>query len=63
MKRPAHVSIEDSGEPAAGEKTREVRIVRKGRLAVAVPVEPSEPLTAETVRRTQQTIRNERERV
>jgi bifunctional DNA-binding transcriptional regulator/antitoxin component of YhaV-PrlF toxin-antitoxin module len=42
---------------------REVRIVRKGRLAVAVPVEPSEPLTAETVRRTQKAIRAERARL
>jgi AbrB family looped-hinge helix DNA binding protein len=42
---------------------REVRIVRRGRLAVAVPVEPSEPLTAETVRRTQKAIRAERARL
>jgi len=47
MKRPVHISTEDSGEPAAGEKTREVRIVRK--------------LTNEIVRRTQQAIREERQ--
>lgn len=63
MKSPAHLSIGDSGKPASAEKTREVRIVRKGRLAVAAPVEPSEPLTAEMVRRTQLAIRNERGRV
>lgn len=63
MKSPAHLSIDDSGKPASAEKAREVRIVRKGRLAVAVPVEPSEPLTAEMVRCTQQVIRDERGRV
>lgn len=90
MKRPAHLSIDDSGNlvipkeicrqiglrPGTGAVVscrdgrieiepapREVRIVRKGRLVVAVPVEPSEPLTAETVRRTQKAIRAERARL
>ncbi|HSR69815.1 MAG TPA: AbrB/MazE/SpoVT family DNA-binding domain-containing protein [Acidobacteriota bacterium] len=36
---------------------RRVRIVKRGELYVAVPGEPTEPLTAETVRRTQEVIR------
>jgi hypothetical protein len=42
---------------------RAVKIVRKGRLAVAAPVEPSEPLSAETVRRTQMELRAERGKI
>ena len=36
---------------------RTIRIVRKGRLQVAVPVEPGETLTSESVRRTQDSLR------
>jgi bifunctional DNA-binding transcriptional regulator/antitoxin component of YhaV-PrlF toxin-antitoxin module len=36
---------------------RTVRIIQKGRLRVAVPVDPGETLTAETVRRTQDALR------
>lgn len=36
---------------------REIRIVKKGELYVAVPREPSEPLKAKTVRNTQEAIR------
>ena len=36
---------------------REVRIVRKGRLKVAVPSEPSEPLSEAKVRATRDAIR------
>lgn len=37
---------------------REVRIVRKGRVSVAVPVEPVEPLTLATVNETIDRLRN-----
>jgi AbrB family looped-hinge helix DNA binding protein len=40
-------------EPA----TREVRIVRKGPLRVAVPVEAGPPLTAQTVERVRRELR------
>lgn len=36
---------------------REVRVVKKGRVAVAEAVEPSEPLTEDDVRRTQRQTR------
>lgn len=39
---------------------RAVRIVRKGKLAVAEPVAPSEPLMDETVRQVQMELRAER---
>jgi hypothetical protein len=42
---------------------RAVRIVRKGRLVVAEPIEPSEPLTPEIVRSTQMALRAERGKV
>lgn len=41
-------------EPA----TRAVRIVKKGKIYVAEPLEPSEPLTQEIVRETQEAIRH-----
>ena len=50
--RDGHVEI----EPAP----REVRIVRKGRMRVAVPVEESEPLRNDTVRETTAAIRERR---
>ena len=37
---------------------REVQIVRKGRVKVAVPVEESAPLTARTILETQRGLRN-----
>lgn len=37
---------------------QEVRVVRKGKLWVAEPVETGEPLTAEVVRQTQDWIRD-----
>jgi len=37
---------------------REVRIVRKGRVSVVVPLEPGEPLTAATVQETIDSLRN-----
>lgn len=39
---------------------REVRIERRGRLKVAVPVSPAEPLSGKTVRKALETIRSER---
>ena len=39
---------------------REVKIVRKGRMRVAVPVEEGEPLSNETVRRTTASVRERR---
>lgn len=36
---------------------RRVRIVKKGEVFVAVPEDPSEPLTAEVVRRTREAVR------
>ncbi len=36
---------------------QDVRLIRKGRLTVAVPVEPSSPLTAETVERVMDELR------
>ena len=36
---------------------RKVRIVKKGKVFVALPEDPSEPLTAEVVRRTQEAVR------
>jgi len=48
--RDGHVEI----EPAP----REVRIVRKGRVSVVVPVEPGEPLTLATVNETIDRLRN-----
>ena len=53
MKDTAIVSEDESGEPA-----QPVRIVQKGKLWVAEPLEPGEPLTAETVRQTQEWIRD-----
>lgn len=41
---------------------REVRIVRRGRLSVAVPREPSEPLRASAVRATLEDVRSGRGR-
>jgi len=37
---------------------REVRIERRGKVLVAVPDEPSEPLTEATVRKTLEELRN-----
>ena len=37
---------------------REIRLVRKGRLTVAVPVEDGPPLTAQVVNETLESIRN-----
>ena len=37
---------------------REVRIVRKGRVSVVVPLEPCEPLTAAAVQETIDSLRN-----
>ena len=37
---------------------REVRLVRKGGIRVAVPVEPGEPLRNDTVRETTAALRN-----
>jgi len=54
---PLSVSVADGRvliEPAP----RAVRIVRKGRLRVAVPLEASEPLTEETVRRVRDAVRD-----
>ncbi|MEA2336316.1 MAG: hypothetical protein QOE82_323 [Thermoanaerobaculia bacterium] len=39
---------------------REVRIVRKGRMLVAVPIEESEPLRNDTVRKTTASVRERR---
>lgn len=43
-------------------QARSVRVVKKGHLRVAVPVEPSEPLSTAQVRRTLESIRRERGR-
>ncbi|HEX7182222.1 MAG TPA: hypothetical protein VF756_10290 [Thermoanaerobaculia bacterium] len=54
---PLQVSCHDGRveiEPAP----REVRIVQKGRLPVAVPVEPGPPLTQEIVQETLDKIRS-----
>jgi AbrB family looped-hinge helix DNA binding protein len=54
---PLQISVSDGRveiEPAP----REVRIVRKGRVSVAVPVEPGEPLTLATVNETIDRLRN-----
>lgn len=40
------------------EPSQSVRIVQKGKLWVAEPLESGEPLTVETVRQTQQWIRD-----
>lgn len=40
-------------------RRRPVRIVKRGRLQVAISVEEAEPLTRETVRRTQKRSRSE----
>jgi bifunctional DNA-binding transcriptional regulator/antitoxin component of YhaV-PrlF toxin-antitoxin module len=53
---PLLVSVDDGRvliEPAP----RAVRIVRKGRLSIAVPLEESEPLTDEAVRRVRDAVR------
>jgi hypothetical protein len=65
MKTPAVLSLDD---PTPRDQQREpafraVKVVRRGRLVVAEPVEPSEPLTAETVRRTQLELRAERGKI
>jgi hypothetical protein len=39
---------------------REVKIVKKGSLHVAVPIEPSAPLTKEQVERTRRALRERR---
>jgi hypothetical protein len=41
--------------------SRDVRIVRKGRLTVAVLVEDGEPLTAKTVRETTKAVRDRKQ--
>jgi len=54
---PLQITVNDGRveiEPAP----REVRIVRKGRVSVAVPVEPVEPLTLATVNETIDRLRN-----
>jgi hypothetical protein len=64
MKHSTVPSRDDFAERSdRGETFRAVRIVRKGRLAVAEPVEPSEPLTPEIVCRTQAALRAERSKV
>jgi len=52
------VEIEPAPEIEADLNSSAVRIVPKGKLWVAEPVEPGEPLTAETVRQTQSWIRD-----
>jgi len=42
---------------------RKVRIVRKGKVYVAVPLERSEPLTEDIVRQTQDAVRSRHARV
>jgi AbrB family looped-hinge helix DNA binding protein len=39
---------------------REVRVVRKGRLRIAVPIEAGDPLRSETVRETTTEVRGRR---
>lgn len=54
---PLQITVSDGRveiEPAP----REVRIVRKGRVSVVVPVEPVEPLTLATVNETIDRLRN-----
>lgn len=50
--------MEDLTEVTANDSEHlAVRIVRKGRLSVAVPLEEIEPLTEETVRRARDAVR------
>jgi hypothetical protein len=64
MKTPAVLSFDDLAPRGRSEHDfRAVRIVRKGKLVVAQPVEPSEPLTAEAVRQIQMELRAERGKV
>ena len=52
------VEIEPAPEAETDPSSPAVRIVQKGKLWVAEPVGPGEPLTAETVRQTQNWIRD-----
>lgn len=52
------VEIEPVEEVETEPAYQKVRIVPKGRLMVAEPVEPGEPFTAEDVRQTQDWIRD-----
>ncbi|HSK77496.1 MAG TPA: hypothetical protein VLQ45_13685 [Thermoanaerobaculia bacterium] len=55
MKDTAIVSKDESGDVV-----QPARIVQKGKLWVVEPLEPGEPLTAETVRQVQEWIRDRR---
>jgi len=50
--------VEIEAAPETDPNSPAVRIVQKGKLWVAEPVGPGEPLTAETVRQTQNWIRD-----
>lgn len=65
MKTPAVTGFGDLKplEKRSKQPFRAVRIVRKGKLAVAEPVGPSEPLTDETVRQVQMELRAERGKI
>ena len=53
---PLAISVDD-GKVVIEPAPRAVRIVREGRVSVAVPLEESEPLTEATVRRVLDTVR------
>jgi hypothetical protein len=64
MKNSAVFSFDDLTRPEESREQpfRAVRVVRKGKLAVAEPIESSEPLTDEAVRQTLMELRAERGR-
>jgi hypothetical protein len=57
---PLEIRVDDGGRIEIEPAHLQVRIVKKGPLHVAIPLEPVEPLTAETVRRTQLELRERR---
>ena len=56
---PLLIEVRD-GEVVIRPRPRTVELVDRGGVKVAVPIEPSEPLTGDTVRGTQETLRAER---
>jgi AbrB family looped-hinge helix DNA binding protein len=57
---PLEIRVNDDGKIEIEPAYLEVRIVKKGPISVAVPLEPVEPLTNRTVCQTQLALRERR---
>jgi AbrB family looped-hinge helix DNA binding protein len=57
---PLDILVDDDGRIEIEPAPLQVRIVKQGRLHVAVPLEPVEPLTNDAVRQAQRALRERR---